>query len=119
MKLLRRQPHRMLFVLGSIVFVGVLVLGVTSGRAYLFSSRAEEENTSVVYTQSSTSVVSYNVPDGSCVESLSYLPDLNDTTTTCFSQFTCDGENNEIEKDTCVRTSEMLREAEEICRCSE
>lgn len=121
---------RTFFLVASLVFALVVIVGVTSQNQYTYFSRADEGQENIEFTQSA--VVPTAVDDAalpSCVRRMDYL---NGSDRICFVQYEC--VENPIQTpqecilessslltcdtvDSCKSIGEWIAQARQICGC--
>lgn len=87
--------HKIVFVLGAVLFTITLIAGLMSDSSYTFFSRADEETSPVIISELSVGPVELESDDlPTCIDSLIYLP--GDNQSVCYVQFRCQNEVQEI-----------------------
>jgi hypothetical protein len=126
---------KLFFIVSVLMFVLVILVGITSQATYTFLSRADEGPQPV-------SIASVSLPVQSvessllapCVQFMNYLPITADSTMACYAQFECEGDVvDEVvdgkecslqgklvscdKANACIPIKEWLMQAAEICGC--
>ena len=90
---LRRHKTHTGILVGMFIIGGLLVTGMLSDTTYTFFSRANQDAEPVMITDVSQEVIEVAADQmPTCVHTMQYLPQRDDTRSSCFVQFTCSSE---------------------------
>ena len=121
------------FILIGLLFLIFLIsLAMTTNRTYTFFSDANEETKMVTVSDVSLEPINVSAEDlPSCVESIRYLPEVDDTFTSCYAEIVCDGDVQKVlnqcqqnesglscDTESCLSVPEWTKQAAEACGCS-